>query len=156
MTEIAARAGVGVGTVYRHFSDKRGLVSTLARERFGLLNERLREAVADETLEPFTALVEMVREIATSLADDAATRSALVQCGQRVLVRAEDECPGLLNLCDVLVGRAQAAGALRSDFEAEEIWMVIRAVCATMENSEHGWDWRRHMELALRGMRAAQ
>jgi AcrR family transcriptional regulator len=156
MDEIAARAGVGVGTVYRHFSDKGALIGTLVRERFDLFNMRLREAVADETVEPFAALVEVLRETAESLADDAATRSALMRCGQRVLAWADAECPGLLNLCGVLVERAQEAGTLRSDFEAEEIWMVICAVCATMGTSENGWDWRRHMELALRGMRAAQ
>jgi AcrR family transcriptional regulator len=156
MDEIAARAGVGVGTVYRHFSDKGALIGTLVRERFDLFNTCLREAVADETVEPFAALVDVLRKTAESLADDSATRGALMRCGRHVLTWADAECPGLLNLCGVLVERAQDAGTLRADFEAAEIWMVICAACATMGNSENGWDWRRHMELALRGMRAAQ
>jgi len=155
MDEIAARAGVGVGTVYRHFSDKGALIGTLVREWLEVFDTRLREAVADETAEPFAALADVLRETAESLADDAAIRSALMRCGQRVLARAHAECPGLQNLCGVLVERAQEAGALRSDFEAEEIWMVLCAVCATMGNGENGWHWRRHLELALRGMRAA-
>lgn len=156
MDEIAARAGVGVGTVYRHFSDKGALIGTLVRELFGIFNTRLLEAVADETVEPFAALVDVLCETAASLADDAATRSALMRCGRRGLAQADAERPGLLHLCGVLVERAQEAGTLRSDFEAQEIWMVICAVCATMGNGENGWDWRRHMELALRGMRAGQ
>jgi AcrR family transcriptional regulator len=156
MDEIAARAGVGVGTVYRHFSDKGALIGTLVRERFELFNTRLREAAADETVEPFVALVDVLRETAESLADDATTRSALTRCGRRVLAWADADFPGLLNVCGVLVRRAQEAGTLRSDFEAEEIWMVISAVSATMGNCENGWDWRRHMELAVRGMRVAQ
>jgi AcrR family transcriptional regulator len=153
MGEIAARAGVGVGTVYRHFPDKGALVGVLLRERFDLFGTRLRKAVADETVEPFAALVEVLRETAESFADDVAARSALQRCGQHRLALVE---PGLLKSCGVLVERAQEAGTLRSDFEAEDVWMVICAVCATMGNSENGWDWRRHMELALRGMRAAQ
>jgi AcrR family transcriptional regulator len=156
MDEIAARAGVGVGTVYRHFSDKGALIGALVRERFDLFHARMREAVADETVEPFAALVYVLRETAESLADDAATRRALMQCGHRVLARADAEFPGLLSLCGVLVERAQEAGTLRSDFEAEEIWMVICAASATMGNCENGWDWRRHMELAVQGMRVAQ
>jgi AcrR family transcriptional regulator len=156
MEEIAARAGVGVGTVYRHFSDKGALIRTLVREQFDLFNTRLREAAADETVEPFAALVNVLRLTAESLADDAITRSALTQCGRRVLAWTDADFPGLLSACGVLVQRAQDAGTLRSDFEAEEIWMVISAVCATMGNCENGWDWRRQMELAVRGMRVAQ
>jgi AcrR family transcriptional regulator len=156
MGEIAARAGVGVGTVYRHFSDKGALIGTLVRERFDLFGTRLRNAVADETVEPFAALAEVLRETAESFADDVVARSALMRCGQHGLALAEAESLGLLNSFGVLVERAQEAGTLRSDFEPEDVCMVICAVCATMGNGENGWDWRRHMELALRGMRAAQ
>jgi len=155
MGEIAARAGVGVGTVYRHFSDKDALVGTLLRERFDLFGARVRKAVADVTAEPFAALADVLRETAESFANDVVARSALTRCDQRGLALAEIEPLGLLNLCGVLVERAQEAGTLRSDFDADDVWMVICAVCATMGNRENGWDWRRQMELALRGMRAA-
>jgi AcrR family transcriptional regulator len=156
MDEIAARAGVGVGTMYRHFSDKGTLARTLVRERFDLVATRLRKAVAEEPVEPFAALADVLRETAESFADDVAASSALKGCGEHGLALAEAESHGLLKSCGVLVERAQEAGTLRSDFEAEDLWMVICAVSATMGNSENGWDWRRHMELALRGMRAAQ
>ena len=46
--DVARRAGVGVGTVYRHFPDKEALMGELVRERFELFNARLRAALADE------------------------------------------------------------------------------------------------------------
>src|SRR5882762_3803619 len=96
MDEIAARAGVGVGTVYRHFSDKGALIGTLVRERFDLFGARLRKAVADETVEPFAALAEVLRETAESFADDVVARSALMRCGQHGLALVEAESQGLL------------------------------------------------------------
>jgi AcrR family transcriptional regulator len=47
MVEIAARAGVAVGTLYNHFEDRDALVAALLASRRGELLERLDEAVAD-------------------------------------------------------------------------------------------------------------
>ena len=50
--DVARLAGVGVGTVYRHFPDKHALMGELVRERFALFNERLRRAVAEGEDDP--------------------------------------------------------------------------------------------------------
>jgi AcrR family transcriptional regulator len=55
MDEVAHRAGVGVGTVYRHFSDKEALMGELVRQRFDLFNENLRQALAGELRDDFQA-----------------------------------------------------------------------------------------------------
>jgi hypothetical protein len=49
--------------------------------------------------------------------------------------------------------RAQAAGAMRSDISAADVSMIMCGLSATMAVAE--WDWRRHLELALDGLRAA-
>jgi AcrR family transcriptional regulator len=153
--EVAARAGVGVGTVYRHFPDKEALMGTLVRERFELFTARLRDAVEDEQADPFAALADSLRDNATSLAEDAATRFAFMSGGERVFAYADDEKEEYLALCRVLCERAHRAGTLRADLQAEEIPMLMCGVCATIGNNKPGWDWRRHLELILRGMSAA-
>src|ERR1700686_2314084 len=70
MDDIARGAGVGVGTVYRHFPDKEALMGELVRERFGLFNEHLGRALADQTADPFEALADALRANAASLAED--------------------------------------------------------------------------------------
>jgi hypothetical protein len=60
-----------------------------------------------------------------------------------------------MQLSSVLVERARAAGELTPEFEAHDIPMLICGVCAAIDKRKAGWDWRRHLELILRGMRTA-
>jgi AcrR family transcriptional regulator len=152
--EVARLAGVGVGTVYRHFPDKEALMGELVRERFGIFNEQLRAALADDQAEPFDALSDALRANAGSVAEDAATRFAFMSGGERVFAYAAGEMEEFMRLSKLLVARAKKAGQLRGEFQAEDIPMVMCGVCATIDKRKSGWDWKRHLELVIRGMRA--
>jgi len=154
MDDVARRAGVGVGTVYRHFPDKQALMGELVRERFGFFNETLADALADEGADPFEALAGALRTTAASMADDAATRFAFTSGGEGVFAHAAEEMDAFTGLSSTLVARAKAAGELMPEFEAEDIPMVMCGVCAAIDKRHPGWDWRHHLELVLRGMRA--
>jgi AcrR family transcriptional regulator len=153
--QIARRAGVGVGTVYRHFPDKEALMGELVRQRFCLFNVRLGEAVADQLSSPFEALAEALRANAAWMAEDAATRFAFMSGGERVFAYAANEMEEFMRLSSMLVERAKGSGQLMAEFEAEDIPMLMCGVCAAIDKRHAGWDWRRHLELILRGMRAA-
>jgi AcrR family transcriptional regulator len=152
--EVARLAEVGVGTVYRHFPDKEALMGALVRERFATFNERLTTAVANEQVEPFSLLVETMRANAASMAQDAATRFALMSHGERVFAHAQAEGEEFLRLTGVLVERAQRAGRLRNDFTAEDVPMIMCGVCATMDARKPDWSWEHHLDLLISGMRA--
>jgi AcrR family transcriptional regulator len=151
--EIARGAGVGVGTVYRHFPDKEALMGELVRQRFCLFNVRLGEAVADQVSSPFEALAEALRANAAWMAEDAATRFAFMSGGERVFAYAASEVEEFMRLSSLLVERAKASGQLTDEFDAEDIPMFMCGVCAAIDKRHAGWDWRRHLELILRGMR---
>jgi AcrR family transcriptional regulator len=152
--EVARRAGVGVGTVYRHFPDKEALMGELVCERFHIFNERLTQAINDGADDPFGALAEALRANAASVAEDAATRFAFMSGGERVFAHAATEMEEFMRLSTVLVRRAKRAGTLRAQFRAADIPMVMCGVCATIDTRKPGWDWRRHLELVIQGMRA--
>ena len=153
MDDVARRAGVGVGTVYRHFPDKQALMGELVRERFGFFNETLADALADEGADPFEALAGALRTTAGSMADDAATRFAFTSGGEGVFAHAAEEMMVFTDLSATLVARAKAAGELMPEFQAEDIPMLMCGVCAAIDKRHPGWDWRHHLELILRGMR---
>ena len=153
--DVARRAGVGVGTVYRHFPDKEALMGELVRARFEVFNDRLRQAITvgeDPGADAFEVLAEALRDNAASVAADAATRFSFMSGGERVFEHAEAEKNEFVELAAVLVSRAHASGRLRKDFSAEDIPMVMCGVCATIDAHAGGWDWRHHLELVLSGM----
>ena len=162
MDEVAHRAGVGVGTVYRHFPDKEALMGELVRQRFDLFNENLRQALADEHsgaladehTGAFAALAAALRANVVSVAEDAATRFAFMSGGERVFAHAASEMEVFMLLASELVRRAHLAGELRDDFQASDIPMVMCGICATIDVSKPGWDWQRHLTLILHGMHA--
>jgi AcrR family transcriptional regulator len=154
MDDLARRAGVGVGTVYRHFPDKEALMGELVRERFALFNEQLRLALDAPGEASADALAQALRASAEGLADDAATRFAFMSGGERVFAHAALEADEFMRLAEVLVRRARRAGLLAPGFRAEDIPMMMCGVCSTMGRPGPGWDWRRHFELLIRGMRA--
>src|SRR3954447_6371000 len=58
MDDVARRAGVGVGTVYRHFPNKEVLMGELVKEKFEAFTERAREALEqDDAWEAFCDLL---------------------------------------------------------------------------------------------------
>jgi AcrR family transcriptional regulator len=150
---IATRAGVGVGTVYRHFPDKEALMGEIVRERFNAFNDRLQEAIDAEAADAFEALASALRANAAEMASDAATRRAFMTGGERVFALAEPQIEEFNRRAEVLVERARAAGKLRADFETRDIGMVMCGVCATMGKPDV-WEWQRHLDLVMRGMRS--
>jgi AcrR family transcriptional regulator len=153
--DVARRAGVGVGTVYRHFPDKEALMGELVRERFTIFNARLQQALEDEHAGPFDALAGAIRDNAASVAEDAATRFAFMRGGERVFAYAESERLEFLRLAEILVRRARRARELRREFRAEDIPMIMCGVCATMGKGGGSFEWRRYLEMTIRGMRAS-
>src|SRR5947209_3964988 len=93
--DVARHAGVGVGTVYRHFPNKEALMVELVRQKFRLFADRARVAL-EQGGEPFAALEGLMRRNAETTADDAATQHALATAGEHIWEQAEAEQEELL------------------------------------------------------------
>lgn len=153
MDAIAARAGVGVGTVYRHFPTKEALVTQMIRQRFEGFVASARAAL--EVEDPWEAFAGLLRANAEACAADAGTQHVFLNGGGIEIGPRLAEETGLLALSQELIDRGQAAGVIRPDFRAMDIGMVMCGVASTMHHGDPHWDWRRHLEFVLDGLRAA-
>ena len=153
MDDIASRAGVGVGTVYRHFPTKEALMVELVRQKFRLFAAGAREALERDG-EPFVVFADMLRRNADELARDAGMQHVLVGVEEHIWAQAQTEQDELNTLTAELIARAQHAGTIRPGVSANDIAMLMCGLCATMTQNRPGFDWHRHLELAIDTLRA--
>jgi AcrR family transcriptional regulator len=152
MDDVARRAEVGVGTVYRHFPTKEALIEALIVQSFGRILEEAREAL--DVDDPWQAFEQVLWRGAQIMAGDRALSE--VFAAQPAFEPTEiPEMQALHETVQVLIDRAQAAGVLRDDLILDDIPMLMCGIgSATKKEHTCTAPWRRHLQIVLDGLRA--
>jgi AcrR family transcriptional regulator len=150
LDEIARRAGVGPGTLHRHFPTKDELLTSVMADRFRALTEIARQMTDDPAPgEAFFAffyrLVEEVRPnraLSAALSTHPPQSESLLRAGQ-----------ALQDALGVLLTRAQQAGAVRDDITAPDLHAIIAGALA-MEEGLNARSRGRGLAVVADGLRA--
>jgi AcrR family transcriptional regulator len=147
--DVAKRAKVGVGTVYRHFPTKEALLDALVRERFEEIAGYAREALErDDAWEGFC---ELIWRAAERNAADLAFCEAVAFTDQSAVVADV----GLLASTNELIRRAKQQGRMRPDASENDVPMMMCGASSVMRLSPTPDAWRRYLTLMLDGLRAS-
>ena len=152
MDEVARLAGVGVGTVYRHFPNKEDLLTALAEARFEGLASAARGALQIE--DPWEAFVEFMTYSAGVMAEDRLLSEAMMARAGTCSEAAERA--GLRDLTAQLVERAKLAGALRADVEPTDVPGLVCGIGRATIGGQGGpppISWQRYLDIMLAGLR---
>ncbi|MFI6876865.1 TetR/AcrR family transcriptional regulator [Streptomyces sp. NPDC050400] len=146
LEDIARRAGVGIGTLYRNFPTRQVLFETVYAEEVDALC-LLADELAD-TAEPWEALVAWLRRFVDYTVTKRAIREAL--SGESEIFTA---CRGaMLDAGEPLLRRAREAGEARADLSFDDLLRMVSGVTAAAYVDEAQRD--RVLGYALDGIRA--
>ena len=145
---IAARAGVGIATLYRRFPTRGKLVAAALTEKVAEYAAAAEEALAEA--DPWDGFAGFVLRICELQAADRGLSDLL-----SMSLSADEQVEQLRRAANervvALTGRAKAAGRLRGDFAGEDLVLLLIATAAVMHATQVDAPgaWRRFVALAL-------
>ncbi|MFE4533517.1 TetR/AcrR family transcriptional regulator [Streptomyces scopuliridis] len=156
LEEIARRAGVGIGTLYRHFPTRQALLQAVLHDRLEALHSEAVPLLDNPA--PADALLGWLRSVALH-----ATRYRGLAAALLLGVRDEDSplspsCGAVLTAGAELLHRAQRAGQIRPDVTAADLYTLANSVAWAAEEtstsrSESGPLAARLLTLTMEGLR---
>jgi AcrR family transcriptional regulator len=149
--DIAARAGVGVGTVYRHFPTRADLVLAVYRHQIEACAEAGETCLADAT-SPYTALTGWIDQFVDLLVTKHGLAAALRPDSVQFEALHSHFLDRLLPVATRLLEAAAASGEIRSDLHAYEVMRGVGNLCIGAD-SDPRYDARRLVGLLIAGLR---
>jgi AcrR family transcriptional regulator len=146
--EIARRAGVGHGTVFRRFPTKEALRAAVLKARLEELLARTRELL--EAPDAAAAFEELVWTAADSCRRDRFLFEGVERCAELEVAEGKQE---LHDTVDKLIRRARRAGAVRRGVDSRDVGALVGAAIQAAAHAEREDDWRRYVDVVLAGLR---
>ena len=154
LDEIARRAEVGPGTLYRHFPTKEALFEAVVHERLQrLLDEARALSRADD---PGAALFTIIDHMVADAAEKADLIDALASAGVDVRTTVAATAADFRREIGHILARAQDGGAVRGDIDIADLMAVLSGVLIALRHpANKGADPQRALAILRDGLRGA-
>jgi AcrR family transcriptional regulator len=148
--DIAARAGVGTATIYRHFPTRADLIIAVYRHQVEALAEA-GPALLEQSASPHAALGRWIDQFVDFL---------VTKLGLAAVLQSDDPCfdplhsyflDRVLPVCTRLLEAGAASGETRADVDAHELLRGVASLC--VGGDKPGYDARRMVGLLIAGLR---
>ena len=151
--EIARRAGVGQGTVFRRFPTKDDLVAAIVVDRLGEITDAAAAPLAHPPAEG--RVLAFMAELARIHVRDRGLIEAVN--GTRALAdpAVHDAHGALMDVVEELVKADREAGLIREDVGAFDVMALGKAVASACEPGLTGASWKRYLAVVAAGLRPA-
>jgi AcrR family transcriptional regulator len=150
VADIARRAGVAKGTVFRHFATKEDLIASIVSEHLAALTDAARRLAGSS--DPGAALLEFLTIAADHRQQHDLTFLQSVSEGDTRVTDVRDKLVASLG---VLVDEAREEGAIRSDITTTDVFLLMCAPVHVVENLSNppAGLWRRYLAIIFDGLR---
>jgi AcrR family transcriptional regulator len=151
LEEIARGAGVGIGTLYRHFPTRDDLVAAVFHDRIDEL-----EALAEELLASSAPGEALVTWLHAQLEQASTCQGLAAEAMLAMLAHtdAPSPCESMRQAGAALLARAQAAGEVRSGVDIDDLVRMVQAVTLAAEECDDPDAAERLFGFVLDGVRA--
>jgi AcrR family transcriptional regulator len=152
LEDIARQAGVGIGTLYRHFPTRETLLDAVVRDRIAALSEEALHLLDSE--DPGEALVTWLRGVIRHAATYRGLTAALM-----IHIHDSDplysSCHTMQQTAEELLSRAQRAGVVRPEVASSDLFRLVNAIGWLSEQTpDRDGDLDRVLDLVINGVRA--
>ena len=152
LEEIARRAGVGIGTLYRHFPTRQALLEAVYRDQVDAVRVRAEELLASQT--PGEALADWLRVLVAFSSTKRSLTSALLASFGKDSELLSSCSAVIFGAAESLLARAQQEGTVRADADAMDLIRLVHAVnIAAQHTSADPGQSDRLLGLILDGLR---
>lgn len=149
MRAVAEEAGVGLGTIYRHFPHREALYQAIIAARMRRL-----VAEADDLTDDGSAFFELFTRIVVTATEKKALADALAEAGVPEKDGLEDVAAAMRATIERLMVAAQRTGTVRADLGAPEVLALMTATCLAAEHQTWTDELRtRTLTVVFDGMR---
>lgn len=132
--QVAAEAGVAIGTVFRHFPTKQALLQAIMKDLLERLAGQARELAGQD--DPATGIFTFFTSLVRQAAEKKTVVELLADAG--IDVPVADSVHTLRQGIGTLLARAQEAGAVRDDVRPDVLIALLVGVCQSAVHA--GWD----------------